>query len=128
MNEMSKVRRWGELLDLLGEMSDVEQQVVVQVSKPGAFVPDQLLARWYDTFDDGQELLGIGLSEEVVSALLDFDDNLEQVIDVVPEDALDKVFYIREDVVWRAVRELADWTLSRIAAYTAPEELDFSLN
>jgi len=121
-------RRWGLLLDILSEISDVERQLVVQTDTPGVFVPDDLLARWEDTFQGGDELEEVGVSEEMLSILLDFDFNLELLIDIVPTETYDKETYIREDEVWQTIRELAEWTLMRITEQSIPEDVEFSLN
>jgi hypothetical protein len=128
MHNPDGMTRWGLLLEILSEMSDVERQVVVQVSEPAIFVPDDLLVRWYDVFDGGFGLLDGGVSEDMLSILLDFDYNLDQLIDVVPDDTLEKVTYIREDRAWRAIRELAEWTLTRITAESIPSEPAFGPN
>lgn len=123
-----EMRRWGLLLEILSEMSDVERQVVVQIAEPATFVPDNLLVRWYDVFDEGGGLRDTGVSEDMLSILLDFDYNLDQLIDVVPDDAIEKVTYIREDRAWQVIRELAEWTLMRITAESIPSELVFEPN
>jgi hypothetical protein len=128
MHNPDGMTRWGLLLEVLSEMSDVERQVVVQVSEPAIFVPDDLLVRWYDVFDGGFGLHDGGVSEDMLSILLDFDYNLDQLIDVVPDDTLEKVTYIREDRAWRAIRELAEWTLMRITAESTPTEPAFGPN
>ena len=53
---------------------------------------------------------------------LDFDDQLDELMEYLPEDAEDKVGYIRHDEVWHAVCEMADWTLARIVQMSMPEE------
>ena len=128
MTDSFERRRWGYLLDILSEMSDVERQLVVQSVTPGVFVPDDLLVRWEDTFLAGEGLAELGVSDEMLGILLDFDFNLEQLIDIVPTETYDKEAYIREDEVWQTVRKLAEWTLMRIAEQSIPEDVEFSLN
>lgn len=127
MKDSFERRRWGLLLDLLTEISDVERQIVVQADTP-TFIPDHLLASWEDTFQSGVGLMEVGVSEEMLAILLDFDFNLDQLIDIVPTDTYEKETYIREDEVWGTIRELAEWTLMRITDQTIPEEVEFSLN
>lgn len=128
MNNSFERRRWGFVLDILSEISDVERQVVVQDSSPGVFVPDDLLVRWEDTFRGGEDLLEAGVSEEMLGILLDFDFNLDLLIDIVPTETYDKETYIREDEVWQTIRELAEWTLMRLTEESIPEDVEFSLN
>ncbi len=123
-----ELQRWGLLLDTLAEMSDVERQLVGQVHRPATFVPDELLERWDYMFRGGQGLRAVGVSDYMLAALLDFDEQLDELIEFLPEDTDDKVSYIRHDEVWRVVRELADWTLSRIAEMSAPELPEWSPN
>lgn len=122
----NELLRWGLLLDVLSEMSDVERQLVVQGTRPGTFVPDDLLERWYETFQGGRGFLLVGVSDVMLSILLEFDYYLDQLIEVLPETADDKEDYIRHDEAWQAVREMADWTLARIAEQGTPDELGFS--
>jgi hypothetical protein len=126
--DISEPRRWGLLLDILADMADVERQVVVQGVRTAGFVPDELLDRWYDTFQGGHGMLETGVSEDLLGILLDFDYNLEDLMDIVPQDAPDRENYIRNDAAWRAIRELADWTVTRIAEASMPEEETFSTN
>jgi hypothetical protein len=128
MENIDDLKRWGVLLEVLSEMSDVERQVLVQAGHPGTFIPDELLARWHDTFQGGHGLLASGVSEVMAAILLDFDFNLDQLVDVVPDDADDKIIYIQHDSVWAAIRDLADWTVVRIAEQSMPEEPIFGLN
>lgn len=121
-------RRWGLLVDLLTELSDVERQAYIQADSPTVFIPDHLLVRWEDTFQSGEGLLEVGVSEEMLAILLDFDFNLEQLIDIVPTDTYAKEEYIRKDEVWQTIRDLAEWTLMRITEQTIPEDVEFSLN
>src|SRR5262249_24976903 len=119
------LRRVGELLDVLEQMSDVERQVVVQGKNPYSFVPNDLLERWYEIFDDRRTLQSPDLSDAVVAVLSDFGYQLDQIIDILPDNAEDKESYIRNNEVWRAIRELADWTLTRITILTVPETPEF---
>jgi hypothetical protein len=123
-----ELRRWGLLLDTLSEISDVERQLVGQVHEPASFLPDELLERWDRIFRGGRGLLAVGVSEHMLSALLDFDEQLEELIEFLPEDADDKVSYIRHDEVWRVVRELADLTLNRIAELSLPNDPEWGVN
>ncbi len=125
---IKKLRRRGLLLDVLSEISDVERQIVVQGSQPWAFVPDRLLDRWHDVFQAGVGLPELGISDDLLSILLDFDFHLEQFVGEMPEVIDDKEYYIRYDEIWRAVRELADWTLTRIAQSSVSEGVEFGLN
>ncbi len=126
--DISESRRWGLVLDILADMADVERQVVVQGVRPASFVPDELLDRWYDTFQGGHGMQQTGVSEDLLGVLLDFDYNLEDLMDIVPQDAPDRENYIRNDAAWRAIRELADWTLTRIIEASMPEQETFSTN
>jgi hypothetical protein len=100
----------------------------VQGVRPASFVPDELLDRWYDTFQGGHGMQQTGVSEDLLGVLLDFDYNLEDLMDIVPQDAPDRENYIRNDAAWRAIRELADWTLTRIIEASMPEQETFSTN
>lgn len=124
----SEYLRWGTLLDVLSQMSDMEYQLIAQVDEPQVFIPDDLLFRWNDTFRGGRGLARTGVGEHMIALLLDFDMHLEDLIEYLPEEAENPVDYIRHDEVWRAVREMADWTLSRVAEITVPEEPFRSLN
>lgn len=123
-----ELRRWGLLLDTLSEISDVERQLVGQVHEPASFLPDNLLERWDHIFRGGRGLKAIGVSEHMLSVLLDFDDQLDELLEFLPDDADDKVSYIRDDQVWRVVRELADLTLTRIAELSTPEFPEWSMS
>ncbi len=127
MDEFSG-KHWGLLLDTLAQMADLERQLVVQVQRPAAFVPDELLNNWYETFRAGQGLSQSGLSPQIAFILLDFDAHLSGLIDIVPHDAPDREDYIRHDEAWRTICELADWTLTRIAEQSAPEQVRFCPN
>ena len=124
-NELS---RWGKLLDILSEISDVERQLVLQGERPGSFVPDELLERWYHTYRGGRGLGRAGVSEEIQSILMDFDLTLMDLTDILPDDAHDKAHYIRHDEIWRAICELANLTLTRIAMLGMPDDPPFSIN
>ena len=126
--EFEELKRWGLLLDTLNDMSDVERQVIVQGDDPASFVPDTLLDRWQSIFRGGWGLTKIGLSELTLSILLEFDHYLDQLVELLPEYIDDKEDYIRYDEAWQTVRELADWTLSRIAEMGQQEETFFSDN
>jgi hypothetical protein len=121
-------KRWGRLLSILEEMSDIELQVVAQVSQPGQFIPDSLLDRWDNTFQDGVSLLNAGLSNDILSTVIEFDIQLDNLIDVVPGDTLDKEDYIRHDSVWQVICEMAEFTLMQIVVHTIPEDVVFSEN
>ncbi|NDJ53346.1 MAG: hypothetical protein GYB68_09720 [Chloroflexi bacterium] len=126
---MATVRtRWGLMLDTLARLSDTEQQLVAQGAAPADFVPDRLLDDWFETFQDGAGLTRAGISPAIITVLDEFDANLVQLIDVVPDDIADKEGYIQYDEVWRVICEMADWTLTRIAAVSQPREVTFSLN
>ena len=120
--------RWGLILDVLSDISSVERQMVYQLDEPATFVPDELLGRWEDLFNGGRRLMQAGVSEHMLAALLDFDLNLEDLIDDLPDHPNDKEDYLRHNSTWRAIREMADWTLSRIAQMSMPEESDQSNN
>jgi hypothetical protein len=120
--------RWGMLLDILAQMSDLEEQLVAQSDEPSVFIPDDLLESWSEAFRGGHGLTRIGVSELMLAILLDFDLHLDDLIDYLPEEAENPIDYIRHDEVWRAVREMADWTLSRIAEMSMPENPIQSLN
>ncbi len=124
----SVLNRVGELLDVLVQMSDVERQIVVQGRKPYSFVPNDLLEHWYEVYQDRKTLQSPDLSEEVAAVLADFGYQLDQIVDILPDDTDDKEAYIRNNEVWRAIRELADWTLTRITVLTVPETPDFGPN
>jgi hypothetical protein len=126
--ETNELRRWGLLLDVLAEMSDVERQLVVQVTNQGRFLPDELLDRWHGVFMGGRGLRLVGVSDHMLALLLSFDTQLTELTDYLPDNADDKIAYIRDDEVWRAVREMADWTLSQIAQMFIPEHPERSLN
>ncbi len=126
--EIEEMKRWGLLLDVLSEIADVERQLVVQGSQPATFIPDELLDRWYSTFSGGKGLSTIGVSEAMLMILLDFDYHVSSLMDVVPTDARDKESYIRNDITWRSICDLADWTLERIVEQTTPEPPEFCQN
>lgn len=120
--------RWGMLLDILSQMSNVEEQLVAQADEPGIFIPDDLLVSWSEVFRGGRGLKRIGVSDHMLAILLDFDIHLDDLIEYLPDQADNPIDYIRDDEVWRAVREMADWTLSRIVDMTTPEQPAQSLN
>ncbi|MGF1503824.1 MAG: hypothetical protein GYB64_09230 [Chloroflexi bacterium] len=122
------LQRYGILLDTLAQITDVERQVVQQGAQPGAFVPDQLLEQWTLTFQGGRGFFESGLDEEIVSVLVDFDYFLDNMIGFLPTTALNKEAYIRYDEGWQEIREMADWTLKRIAFLQMPGEVEFDLN
>lgn len=126
--DISERQRWGLLISTLSELSDLERQVVIQIEDPVTFVPDDLLERWYGLFRGGQDLHRAGISAELVEILMEFDYGLDQVVDILPTDAADKVIFLRSDTVWQAVREMAEWTLDRIVAATVPDPVEFMLN
>lgn len=125
---MDEKHRWGYLLSVLSEMSDLERQVVVQIEDPAVFVPDDLLERWYTAFRGGEGLRLVGVSLEMLDILLEFDYGLDQVVDILPSDAVDKIIFLRSDSVWQAVREMAEWTLERITVASSPDPVEFGLN
>lgn len=127
---MSKqqLKRYGLLLDILSNFADVERQVVRQGAAPSRFIPDELLELWYVTFQNGRGMLNGILDEEIVAVLLDFGFYLDQVVDSMPHNAINKEDYIRYDEVWQEIREMADWTLTRLAFLQMPGEVDFSEN
>jgi hypothetical protein len=128
METMTEQRRWGLLLDTLSQISDLERQLVVQVARPAAFVPDELLDRWGSLFQGGRGLQAVGLSEIMLSVLIDFDFHLRQFVNAMPETADNKEEYIRNDEDWRTIREMADLTLTRIALISIPDQPLFSEN
>lgn len=125
---MKPIQRWGFVLATLNDFADMEGQLVAQKTEPGIFVPDDLIYRWFESFLDGDDLTQVGLSEHILDALDDFDFNLRELIEIVPEDSEDPEEYIRTDEVWGTVRELADITLDRIIYLTTPVEVDFTIN
>ena len=118
----------GELLDVLAQMSDVERQVVVQGRNPYSFVPNDLLEDWYQAYEGRRSLQSPDVSDDMVAVLADFGYQLDQIVDILPDSADDKESYIRNNEVWRAIRELADWTLTRITVLTVPETPEFGQN
>ena len=128
MDTMTELKRWGLLLDTLSQISDLERQLVVQGERPAAFVPDELLDRWGSLFQGGRGLQTIGISEVMLSVLVDFDFHLRQFINALPETADNKEDYIRNDEAWRTIREMADLTLTRIALISIPDQPLFSEN
>ena len=128
MIDFEERKRWGKLLDILAEMSDVERQVVVQEHEPAVFVPDDLLERWTRTYRGGRGLSAIGVPQETQVILMEFSYSLDQIVDILPTEMLDPVSYIRHDEIWQAVREMATWTLERITEETIPDNPEFSLN
>jgi len=121
-------QRYGELVDILAEICDVERQLVTQGQYPFDFVPERLLDRWYSTFQTGRGLTRSNLSDDLLACLLDFDYHLSQVVDALPDDADNKEEYIQHDEIWQIVREMADWTLTRLSIVHIPEDAEFSLN
>ena len=126
--DISERKRWGILLSTLSELSDLERQVVVQIEDPVSFVPDDLLEQWYTVFRSGEGLHRVGLSVQLLEILIEFDHGLDQVVDILPSDAADKVIFLRSDTVWQAVREMTEWTLNRIVDATTPESVGFMPN
>ena len=126
--ELQDMSRKGMLLDVLSEMSSLERQIVVQAARPWTFLPDTLLDKWDALFGGGYGLSNEGFSEDILAILLEFDSQLESLIEILPADADDKVYYLHYDEVWRIVRELADWTLSRIAQASQPVAPELCLN
>ncbi len=121
--ERADYMRWGQLLGILAALGDVERQVVLQGHEPGAFVPDTLIEQWIDTFRGGRRLAAAGVPPQLIGILRDFDANLHTISEYLPHDAADRLAYIRHDEAWQAVRELANWTLSRIVEATRPLEV-----
>ena len=113
--------RWGMLLDILAQMSDLEEQLVAQVDEPSIFIPDDLLMSWSETFRGGHGLTRLGVAPHMLAVLLDFDIHLDDLLEYLPDQADNPIDYIRHDEVWGAVREMADWTLTRIAEMSMPE-------
>lgn len=124
----SALKRWGELLDVLSQLSDVERQLVSQGMEPSVFVPDRLLERWYSSFQGGYGMSNAGFSDDIVSVLIDFDTHMDDLVEVLPSSADDKEHYIQHNELWQIVRELADWTLTRIAFLSTPEQVSFENN
>jgi hypothetical protein len=125
---LDDARRWGLLLETLSEMSDLERQLVVQERRPRSFIPDILVEQWNILFRGGRNLRSIGLSDIALAILLDFHLQLEQLTSRMPDNTEDKAGYIRNNEAWQAVREMADWTLSRLAVLLAPENVVFGPN
>jgi hypothetical protein len=125
---LDNARRWGLLLETLTEMSNLERQLVVQERRPRSFVPDTLVEQWNILFRGGRNLRSLGLSDIVLAILLDFHLQLEQLTSGMPDNTEDKEGYIRNNEAWQAVREMADWTLSRLAVLFAPEDVAFGPN
>jgi hypothetical protein len=126
--ETSEYLRWGQLLGILSEMSDMESQLVVQVDEPGIFLPDELLLSWNETFRGGRGLSRAGVPAHMLAILLDFDMHLDDLVEYLPEETDNPIDYIRHDEIWHAVTEMADWTLSRIAEMTVPDDPVQSVN
>jgi hypothetical protein len=125
---MRELHHLGLLLEILTEMTDVERQVTIQGHRPGIFVPDDLLDRWYNTFYSTRPRKSNEVSEAINTLLVEFSLNLDQLTAQLPEDVENKENYIRYDDGWRTVRELAQWTLTRITLLTIPDEPIFSNN
>ncbi|MBN1311869.1 MAG: hypothetical protein JXB30_10650 [Anaerolineae bacterium] len=128
MDTMTELKRWGLILDTLSQISDLTRQLVVQGESPAVFVPDELLDRWGILFQGGRGLQTIGISEVMLSVLVDFDFHLRQFINAMPQTADNKEEYIRNDEAWRTIREMADLTLTRIALISIPDQPLFSEN
>ncbi|MBN1429530.1 MAG: hypothetical protein JXB07_14240 [Anaerolineae bacterium] len=128
MDTITELKRWGLLLDTLSQISDLERQLVIQGEHPTAFVPDELLDQWGSLFQGGRGLQTIGLSESMLSVLVDFDFHMRQFINALPETTANKEDYIRNDEAWRTIREMADLTLTRIALISIPDQPLFSEN
>ena len=126
--DVPELRRWGLLIEVLTELSDVERQVVAQGAFPTVFLPDKLLDRWHTTYRNGQDLETIGVSREMRIILFEFDYQITQLIDIVPGDTEDREGYIRNDSVWRAVCELAEYAIQQVVMQTIPEQPSFSNN
>jgi hypothetical protein len=124
----ANLSRKGLVLDVLSEMSSIERQLVTQTQKPWAFVPDDLIERWDNVFLGGYGLSEIGVSDDMLLILLDFDDQLEELVGELPLAEGDKADYIRNDEIWGTIRGLADWTLTLLAQLGQPKEPEFSLN
>lgn len=120
--DQSNYMRWGLLLDVLADISNVERQVVIQLDQPTSFVPDDLLERWSSLFQNGSRLREAGVSDHMLAALIEFDLSLEDLMDYLPDHPHDKEDYLQHNPTWRAVCEMADWTLSRIAQMSMPED------
>src|SRR5688500_13382723 len=119
--EKSEYLRWGQVLGILSQMSDMEGQLATQDSEPGIFLPDELLVSWNEIFRGGRGLSRVGVPPHMLAILLEFDMHLDDLVEYLPEETDNPVDYIRHDEVWHAVTEMADWTLSRIAEMTIPE-------
>lgn len=125
---LDDARRWGLLLETLSEMSNLEHQLVVQGRRPRSFIPDILVEQWNILFRGGRNLHSLGLSDIALAVLFDFHLQLEQLTKEMPNNTNDKEGYIRNNEAWQAVRDIADWTLSRLAVLSAPENVTFGLN
>lgn len=126
--QFDQLKRWGVLLDVLAELSDIEHQVVLQVHQPGRFVPDDLLERWDEAFQGGLRIRQLGLSDALLATLIEFDYQLDSLIDIVPGDPPDKESYIRNDEIWQVVCELAEYTISQVMLQMIPMTPTFSQN
>jgi hypothetical protein len=121
------IQHHGQLVDILSQIADVEFQLVRQGVQPTSFVPTDLLEEWYIVFNTGMRHISM-LDEEMVAALLDFDMLVEQVIDIMPHQPADKEEFIRFDQLWQEIRDMADWTLMRLAFLMMPAEVDHHYN
>lgn len=120
--------RWGLVLSTLSEMSDVEHQLVVQSSRPATFVPDELITRWFEVFERGEDFINAGFTMEILSVLREFDLHLHDLINMMPGASDDKESYIRNNEAWSMIRHMADLTLIRLTLLTIPTEPLFSRN
>jgi hypothetical protein len=116
------------MLDVLTQIADVERQLVLQGTEPGIFVPDNLVDQWDAVFQEGRGLGDAGLDDEVVSILVDFDFFLDDVLESLGDTPVDKEAFILYDEVWEDTRELADWTLTRLAFMHSPGEVELLWN
>jgi hypothetical protein len=120
--------RWGMLLDILSQMSELESRIIVQGDGAVDYLPEELLDRWYATFQGGRGLSGIGLYKGILSVLWEFDAQLDEIIDSLPENPDNREELILHDETWDVIREMADWTLIQITELTIPERVWFSDN
>ncbi len=125
---MTELEMVGHLLCILTEFSDIELQAVLQAGQPQTFVPSALLEDWYRTFRIRRMDNRSDVSEALISALADFTFHLDSVADAVPDDPGDKVGFIRSNVTWHTVKEMADLTLDRITQTLLPTLPGFSHN
>ena len=83
-----------------------------------------LLGTWLSWWRDLSLILSGAVDYEMITNI----GHLDEIIEMMPDTIDDPEYYIRHDEIWQTVREMADWSLSRIASLAYPQEPDFSLN